>query len=278
MGDGRRLVVLAGVLGAVVLLPLEAIAQPAPPTLTAEALVDAVVQGNRSVEALQHAVTAAEARERPAGALDDPTVAYAIAPRSLGVDDLDPGHILRVEQPLPWWGKRDTRRAAAAAATDHAQASLAAVQQQATLMARQLFADWFLVHAQLRINAQQQTLLADLEDTAEGLYASGLGSQSGVLSASLRREQRVQSAMALHARRLGIAARINAVRNQAASTPVAPPGPLDDGGDLPSLDHLSRAVLGANPTLRQLHAEQRQAARAVSLAELAYKPDVRLSA
>nr|MBV6629545.1 TolC family protein [Oceanococcus sp. HetDA_MAG_MS8] len=246
--------------------------------LTADALVEQVMRDNSGLQSLEHAVDAASSREIPAGALDDPILGYAIAPRSIGVHDLDTGHILRFEQPLPWFGKRTTRRAAARSATASENAALDAGQLRAMLMARLLYADWYFVHGALDVNDAQQRALTELEDTAEGLYRSGLGSQGGVLTASLRREQRVQEALTLRANRDGIAARINALRSQPVGTRVAPPGALPAQRSLPDLAVVASALGNDNPDLARLAALEDRSAQQAALAELDYRPDFRLTA
>ncbi len=246
--------------------------------LTADTLVAQVIRDNPGIRSLEHAVDAARSREIPAGALEDPILGYAIAPRSIGVEDLDTGHILRFEQPLPWFGKRATRRDAARSVTASESAALEAQQLRATLTARLLFANWYFVHSALDINAAQQRALSELEDTAEGLYRSGLGSQGGVLTASLRREQRVQEALSLQASRDGIAARINALRSQPVGTRVAAPGALPERRSLPEFAAFAGALGNDNPELARLAALEDRSAQQAALAELDYRPDFRLTA
>ncbi|MEN8719931.1 MAG: hypothetical protein ABF296_06695, partial [Oceanococcaceae bacterium] len=74
--------------------------------LRADALIAEVLQNHPQLTARQRATESAQARARRAGALPDPVLNYAIAPASLGVADLDPGHIVGLAQPLPWPGKR----------------------------------------------------------------------------------------------------------------------------------------------------------------------------
>ena len=253
-------------------------AQTLQPTLSVDSLVAEVLLHNPGLESLQHAVAAARAREVPAGAFDDPVFGYAVAPRSVGADDLDTGHIVRIEQPLPWFGKRSSRRAAAQAESAREFASLESAQQQARLRARLLFADWYFVHEALAINRQQQRSLAELEETAEGLYRAGLGSQAGVLSASLRREQRAQEAIALQAQQRGLAARINALRNQPVDLAVGLPAELPEPLVPATLRGLVHALRMSNPELARLDAEQARAAQQTALAELDYRPDFRLTA
>ena len=268
-----------GILGLGAALAVGAL-QAAPPTaeLTADQLVTQVLQANPGVQALEHAVNAARARALPAGALDDPMLSYAVAPRSIGAPGLDTGHIVRLEQPLPWFGKRATRRAAAQAHTNGVAAALQQRQQEAARDARLLYADWFEVHGALRINTARQRTLADLRETAEGLYRAGLGNQTGVVAATLRGEQRAQEALELKARRKALAARINALRNRPVATPLAAPGGLPLPEALPDVATLAGPWERGHPALARLRALEARAQQQVALAQLDYRPDVRLMA
>ena len=140
---------------------------------TAQALVDETLAANPGVDALQQAVAAAAWQVEPAGALDDPQLTYAIAPRSVDAAGIDPGHIVGVAQPLPWPGKRAVQRKAAESNVRVAESDLRALRLALSATARQAYAELHYLHGALRINAEQQQRLTELQQATSGRYRAG---------------------------------------------------------------------------------------------------------
>ena len=162
---------------------------------TAQALVDETLAANPGVDALQQAVAAAAWQVEPAGALDDPQLTYAIAPRSVDAAGIDPGHILGVAQPLPWPGKRAVQRKAAESNVRVAESDLRALRLALSATARQAYAELHYLHGALRINAEQQQRLTELQQATSGRYRAGAGSQHALLRASTRLAERRRQAL-----------------------------------------------------------------------------------
>lgn len=247
-------------------------------SLSAAELVADVVSGNPHLEALQHAVEGARKRVGPAGALDDPMLTYALAPNSLGVDGLDPGHIVGLAQPIPWPGKLSTREQRAKHAVEASEAAYEKVRREAIWTARSLFADWAYVYAALEVNSSQQRLLDDLISSSEGQYVAGAGGQHAVLAAELKRAQRQRERIALEARRDSLAARINALRNKAIETEVASPADFPVLSALPTYRELRERLLARHPGLQQMDAQIKGASADRKLARLNDWPDLRFTA
>lgn len=246
--------------------------------LSPDRLVGQVLANNPGIAALDAAVTAARERITPATRLDDPVLSYALAPASLGADDLDPGHIIGIVQPLPWPGKLAARGDAARADAASVQARHASIQRDAIRDARLAYADWYVVHAAIDANRSQQVLLASLADTARGLYRSGSGSQQAVLTAELRRTRRQREALDLGASRQAIAARINALRATPATDAVGPPAAVPDLQALPDIARLESAMRMHHPELARIDAAGQASQARIRLAELDKAPDFRVSA
>ncbi|MGJ8669776.1 MAG: TolC family protein [Oceanococcus sp.] len=252
---------------ALLLLPLFAHAQ-----WSEQDLVDQVLVANPGVEALVYAQQAALAHARQAGDLDDPMLSYALAPNSLGVTDLESGHIVGLSQQLPWPGKRKAQRAEANAQARVAAAELSNLQRAAMRQARQLYAQWYLVNESLSIQQQQLSLLSTLRDISAAQSRSGRGQQRAVVLAVLRQTQAEQELIRLQARVQQIKAQINALRNVAMDTPV----PL---ATLQLEDqHAVSGDLQQHPELSVLQAALDAADQRRALASLASRPDIQLNA
>jgi outer membrane protein TolC len=245
---------------------------------TAEQLVDEALAANPGAEALRQSVEAARWQVEPAGALDDPIFSYALAPASLGADDLDPGHIVGIAQPIPWPGKRATRREAARASVDVADAELTQLQLELAQAARVAHARLRVLESALAINLAQQRVLRDLQETATGVYRTGDGSQHAVLRAASRVAQRKREALDWAAQRVAVRARINALRNRPVTGSVPAPAAWQALPPLPVWSVLQASGREANPELTMLQARSRAARLDRELAELAYRPDLRLTA
>lgn len=245
---------------------------------TAQALVDETLAANPGVDALQQAVAAAAWQVEPAGALDDPQLTYAIAPRSVDAAGIDPGHILGVAQPLPWPGKRAAQRKAAESDVRVAESDLRALQLALSASARQAYAELNYLHGALRINAEQQQRLAKLQQATSGRYRAGAGSQHALLRASTRLAERRRQALELTAQRRMVEARVNAMRNRPIHSNVPQPSGWSTLPVLPPIAALEGALRQSNPRLLKLQAQGRTAQLNRELAALAYKPDLRLTA
>lgn len=260
------------------LLLLLSLPAAAADTWTARALVDEALAANPGVEALRQSVAAAQWQVAPAGALDDPQLSYAIAPQSIGVSGIDTGHIVGIAQPLPWPGKRSTRSESAKAQVAVVESDLRALQLELAETARHAHAQLRYLHAALKTNVAQQQRLEDLRDAATGRYRASAGSQHAVLRASTRLAERRREALGLAAQRRAVEAQINALRDQPIGKPVPEPAEGQPLPPLPQQAQILAAVQRGNPRLARLQAQMRAAELDQKLAELAYKPDLRLTA
>ena len=245
--------------------------------LTAEKLVAAVLNQNPGLEELSAAAEAADYRVVPAGALDDPTLSYAGAPKTVGGPRGFQQRIT-VSQSLPWPGKLGLREDAARARAEIKEQSLADRRLTLTAAVKSLFAEWAYIHRTLRIKQAHRDLLTELRHAAEAQYASGRGRQQDVLQAEVE-AARIDTDIVTHQRhKREVRAVINGLLNRSPESPLSPPAPLPEPASPPTLQALKVAALGDHPELRRIQARIAEANAQRSLAEQAYFPDFKLSA
>ncbi len=236
---------IGGLMALVVFIaPLAGIAAPPPQehsqslqevkTLTAEQLVAAVMIRNPGLQGLAAAAEAANYRIAPAGALDDPMLTYAGAPKTAGGPR---GFQERVElsQSLPWPGKRGLREDAARARAEGREQSLADGRLALMAAAKRLFAEWAYIHRTLKIKHAHRDLLTELRRVAETQYTVGRGRQQDVLQAEVE-AARIEADIVTHQRRRSeVQAMINGLLNRPPQSPLPPPASLPAPADPPTL-------------------------------------------
>lgn len=246
------------------------------------ALVDAVLARSPTLEAARHAWRAALEEVPQESALDDPMVAYQIAPLSLPLPflnrDVPFGQSLMVSQKLPFPGKQGARGAVALAEADAREQELYAARLSLALLATQLWADYVATTRSLDVNEELSGLLASLRESAEAHLVTGHSLVRDSLRAEVALAELERERVALRAEQRVLMARLNGLLHRRPDAPLPPP-PADialppvvrDDADLLAL------ALDSRPELAAADASLRGAAAAEELARLAYAPEVALS-
>jgi outer membrane protein, heavy metal efflux system len=227
-----------------------------------DSLIEAVLADNAGLQSRRLQVAAREALISSEGALDDPTVSYAIAPNSIG-DSIPSnfGNALRVRQniqlsqALPWPGKRALRSEKMAASAKVAQQSYEITQLQLATQTRLLWAQWWYVNRALNSNLEHQQLTADLNQVAQTRYGNGLGLQQDVLKVETHSIQLRHQHLVLEQEQRRMQAHINQLLNQTANATL--PSPVGELAlpALPEQPVLEQWLLENHPALKELQAE-----------------------
>lgn len=250
-----------------------------PESLSADAFTEAVLARNASLEAMRQAVVEAVAGIEPAGSLDDPMLTLSVAPSTWSNSGPPSGRgVVQVSQALPWWGTLDAREEAARAEAEAARHDLDALKLRLIAVAHGAFADWVFVHRSLEINADNQTVLADLRSIARVRYTTGQTLQQDVLQADVERTMLKHQALELERQRTTIQARMNALLNRGPEIEIPPPAALPSTLDLPPQEVLAERALATHPRLQRLEAVRRGAEAQVRVEEKARYPQFRLNA
>jgi outer membrane protein TolC len=212
-----------------------------PDPLALDWCLERAAAANPALERSRAIASAADQRVMPAGALDDPRIAYDASNLPVGDFDFDStplsGHQLGVRQKLPFPGLLSSRREAAsrsASASHH----LVADERLATDAAvESAWAELGYAQQALDITFRNIALLRQLSATAESRYRVGTGLQQDVLRAQveltallqerLRREETIARAESVLVALLDLPAdtslpRTTSLRVTAQRPPLAP--------------------------------------------------------
>jgi len=248
--------------------------------LERKALVEAVLERNPSVAAAHEAWQATLARYPQVTALDDPTLSYTVAPRSI-VGDARFGYAVELGQRVPFPGKRALEGAIVLAEAAAAQDDLQTTRLELALSASTLFDDYVLVERSLAINARHQELLAELVVSAQAQYLIGRASQHDVLQAEVERAHLEHDAVVLQSDRATIIAQINALLHREAQAALPPPPPELPVPTVPQPEQLPALVEEALHNRPEIGAWRERSAGGEAAARLAARqsyPDLELMA
>jgi len=266
------------------LLPISASAEqlsPAiPQVLTLDWCLEQASIANPSLAQMEASASAASHRIRPAGALDDPRIAYEASNVPTGDFDFDStplsGNQLGLRQKLPFPGLLSSREKAA---QRNAQAASLLVDDRRLVVSGAVEAAWAeLGFAQqaLDITDRNIALLRQLSATAESRYRVGSGLQQDVLRAQveltallqerLRREEAIERSQA----------RLVALLDLPADTRLPRTAPLGLNANEPTLSPLLEGLTKNNARLRAAAEKVEESRHRIRVAELEGMPDVDL--
>lgn len=259
-------------------LATETISDQAGGALSSTQLVSAVLAANPQLEVVQAIRQASVARIDQQSALDDPMLAYGMAPQTVGRAQTAFGQRIEISQKIPWPGKLRLRGEAAGFEADAANENIAALRLVLSSTAKSLYADWYYIHQAIKINQINQTLLAEFRDIAVSRYSTGLASKQDALSAEVEIALLEHQAIVLERERRTILARINTLLNRLPDKSIPPPSKLPEISALPDAKSLHDNALQSRPELKELAARIQASRTQTELAKKAFYPDINLTA
>lgn len=266
-------------LAAVLTVPVHA--QPLPP-LQLEQLLQQTASVHPMVQAMQAETEARQQQGAMARAVEAPMIGVEWRDIDSNNPTLNPTAVgsmrYSLRQMLPRWGERDLKSALADSAVREARAAAADTQTDLRWQLRMAWAEAWQAQQSLRINAQLQQVVQQMETAARQRYTLGMGSQADVLR--VHGEQTMLRTEALQAE-----GRLQRARARLASLLGQPPDqlpeqdyPLPALGPLPpAADWLQRLEQG-NASLQQVQQELHSRRLQQQLTELNGQPRVTLGA
>lgn len=251
--------------------------------LEQRALVEAVLARSPTLESARQAWRAALEAVPQTTALEDPMLAYQVAPLSVPLPfverDVPFGQSVMLSQRLPFPGKLEARGAMALAEADAARQDVRSARLGLALLATQLWADYVATARSLEVNEELAGLLASLRESAEAHLATGHSLVRDPLKAEVSLAEVERERVALTTQQRVLAARLNGLLHRPPYAPLPPP---PDDVTLPpaltgDLDALLARAIDARPELAAADAALRGADAGRELARLAYVPEVSLS-
>ena len=211
----------------------------------------AVQQDNPQLQQVMAEMQAASARTISAGALADPIFKLELmdfTPEGKGKQYL-PGRTgqskYTLMQDLPWYGKRDLKTSIAEQQADVAKFKAAKTQNELKAEMRRLYARRYETHQMWLLNEEIDSVLHQIEQTANSRYQQGLANQQELIQTQLNRSQLAKMQIDLEANQQQLQSWTNAILNRAPSAELAFPV------DLPSLSNNELKTLKDTDWLKQ---------------------------
>jgi len=233
---------------------------------------------NPEFAALRHEADASAERVYPAGALPDPILRTELQNvTNYGSGDkpsLLPNEVGSTKytliQALPFWGKRDLKRAVAAAEAQQADGRAQAAWADLAARLKAAYAQYFQAAQSEALTREIQGLLASLEKITQARYAGGLVPQQDVIRAQVERTGVAGDLLMWETERHHLQSRLNTLLRRPPHAPLAIPLRLSP---LPAPARLDYATLEERLRARnpQLFVEGARVAAAEKSRELAYK-------
>lgn len=250
-------------------------ASPSPPApLDLQAVLAEVQANNPSLHAEALNAEALSQRRAQVSALPDPTVGLVYQPFPIltarGTQRLQ----LRVEQMIPYPGKRSLQGQIADLDADMAVHEAHVLAEDLFLQAKHAYYDLYRIQQTEALIAGFQDALQDFEDVATVRYEVGQGTQQAILKAQLERNQLTQRRLDLRERRRHAAETLARLTGQPGGTRyfqtvrLTPP-------EVPTIETASLLHLAfqQRPEVEMLSVAAERADRQIELAEMQFRPD-----
>ena len=249
-----------------------------PPDL--QTLVVEALQANAEIKQMRGQFTASRETIRPAGALDDPEVAFTM--KDIPVDtwafnrESMTQKMLELSQKFPFPGKRRLRSEVAG---EQAHADEQVYKDKVNeIRAKVVIAYWGLSLAQTNFDLTQKNkqVWEQVVQVAETRYGVGQGTQADVLQAQVELGNYLDRLFQWTQKQESSQADLNALRSKPPQTPVSRPQTLKPRPFSLKLDELLAQAEG-RPQLQALKFIIAKQEKAVNLARKEYFPDARVS-
>jgi outer membrane protein TolC len=177
---------------------------------------------------------AAAQRVDPAGALPDPVLRVELMNINNYGTDASPSLLpwkvgetkYTLMQSVPLWGKRELKRAAAAADAQQAAARTDATWAELAARIKATYAEYYRAVGNVRLANDVLGIMSRLEQVSQARYAGGLTGQSDTIRAQLEQTTMRAELIALDSETRQIRARLNALLARDSAAPLADPAGL----------------------------------------------------
>lgn len=243
-----------------------------------DALIAEALTRNPALQAAEQRWTAAKFKRPQATTLDDPMLSYT---RWLSTPETRVGpqtNVFMLSQRLPYPGKRGLRGDLA----DQESAALEARRQttgrDVVLQVKRGYYELYQVDQSIRILDDYLATLRLFTRVAEEKYATGTGRQASVLKSQVEMSSILAQRMTFERSRPGIVARINALRDRPADTPIGQVVRIDTTRTVLPESLIVQQALTSRQELDEVEAGIQRSRIMASLARLAFRPDFNIQA
>ena len=247
--------------------------------ITADSLVNLVLDRNPGIEALLAIEEAAKYQIDPARSLDDPTFSYGFAPKTLDADDgRGLNQNIKLSQKVPWPGTLAAREQEALQESKVAHEDVNALRLRLIALTKSAYAEWYFVNRSLQIHDSTSELLEELRAVAETRYAAGRALQQDVLQAEVEQRNLDRHGLELIRLKTSIQAQINTLLNQNPNTPLPSAVDISIRKPIPRIAVLEQRALDLHPELKRIDAQVAANTARIDLAEKDFYPDLQFFA
>jgi cobalt-zinc-cadmium efflux system outer membrane protein len=215
-----------------------------------------------------------------AGALPDPQLSLNLLNLPVNTFDFNQepmtGKQIALMQMFPFPGKQGLREDIAKSAADISRDKNLELKNQLIKNIKQTYYDIFFIDQSLETVQKNRGVLQDFIRIAQSKYSVGKGLQQDVLKAQVEFSKLEDKSITLTQKRQAATARLNALLNRPAGTPLGKTiVPEADSLNL-DLSHLQTLADKNRPLLQAWSSMFQQSAKKVSLAKKEYLPDFKL--
>lgn len=247
-------------LAAVLAVPAFA-AEPAAklPGAGVEELLDYARERSPDFAAMRAEADAAGERVQPAGALPDPVLRTELQNVTNYMSDAQPNLLparigstkYTFMQSLPFWGKRDLKRDAAAAEADAAKGRAGATWAELSGRIKDAYAQYYAFSHLLKLTGEVLDLVGDIERIAQARYAGGLVPQQDAIRVQVERTAMKNELIRMETERHHAISRLNGLLSRPAHASMAAPERLRPLPAAAKLDYaaLEERLRARNPLL-----------------------------
>ena len=241
------------------------------------AAVDLAIRDNPQLQRVRAQLAATRERPAQARAWANPMFTYG------GMDRTDSGDWpdtaekrFMLEQEIPWFGKRELRRAMAEQDVEIMRHDLEAMTRDVAMNVKENGFDWAAVRRALAIIRDEDAVIERMVTVTETRYATGVQSQSDVIKAQTERSMLKQKRLELESQEAVLTAKLNRLLNRPPDAPlslIVPPPSLK-----PDDDFQPRFALAAmnRPEIRGVEADLQRRRLERDLMQKEFRPDWRV--
>jgi outer membrane protein TolC len=260
--------------------------EDAPLGSTVDGLLAYARERNPDFAAMQADAAAAGERVQPAGALPDPILRTELMDVTNNGTDASPNVLpgrvgstkYTLMQSVPFWGKRDLKRAAAEAEADAAKGRAGVTWTELASRIKMGYAQYYALSRQIQLNREVIALIGDIERITQVRYAGGLVPQQDAIRVQVERTTMRNELIQMETEHHHTRSRLNALLARPAMAPLAEPQRLRPLPDAARLDYvaLETRLQEKNPQLFASEAGVRAAEKNRDLAYRNRYPDFTL--
>jgi outer membrane protein, heavy metal efflux system len=254
--------------------PLTATA--AEPALSLDQLIEAALEANPDIQAARQRAIAARQQVPQAGALDDPMIGFGLlnVPDNFDLDAEDmTTKEISLSQRVPFFGKRQLRREAAAKQADSAFSEIEDTSNQVIRNVKAVYYDLSHIHRAIEVTRRNKSILEDFSRLAQTRYSVGEGIQEDVIRVQVEISRMLDELLMLDQRRRSLEAQMNALLNRASAEPLGAPAEVIFRPYALDIAQLQQKALDTSPMLNALQNEVAADEKMFSLANRERFPD-----